>query len=256
MTTKVFLDDNEQHALIDRTLRKIDRNTWGPQPKRWRTQRFSKSRANGLAALNPWAGEKWAACVLRALKTAAASDEISFVTLIHTDWEYPSDGIDVPFVADLKQDMKRKLVGTNLSSFLMFVDVTFVRMSAGHQQICFHLHGLAWGNPKAVGKAIGAWPCGSTGAPGKTTKRIHDVGGLLNYCAKDTRTRTVVKRSGGANWHHKERLWSPQIKTLLNLLGDASKPEMTFAAGRGAKVLKLAKQLARVDGWKGRGKLA
>jgi hypothetical protein len=188
--------------------------------------------------------------VASALETTADANDLSFITLLHPDWEFPSDGQNCPPVEDLVRLMKSQLAATNLKSSLMFVDVTFVRMASRQQRICFHLHGLGWGKRDHVDRALGAWPQSFCGAPGKTTKAIYNLSGVLAYCAKDTRTRSVVKRSGTRNWHHKERIWSPQMRTLLHLLGSTSKPLLTFATGEGTAVLKRARRLAREIGWK------
>ncbi|WP_073057766.1 hypothetical protein [Kaistia soli] len=205
-----------------------------------------------MRALNPWAGGLWRRALMKAFEQERSSLPTIAITLYSEQWSFALEGASRPPVLEdmlvaMESDVSAALEGL---SYLLLVDVAIHRTSRGRQQtLCYHLHGVAWGTKAEIKARLKGWGSGFMGAPGHKLVDIFDLKGWIDYSAKDTRCRYVtnpVRAPLGreTHHHHRERLWGPQLGTLLGVYGDLRKPQLALAGGIGAKILKSARAVA------------
>ena len=114
-----------------------------------------------------------------------------------------------------------------------------------------HAHGLVWGDKEIINSALTDLPRGIGDAPGGTIVECDNREGWLIYVAKDLRCRSIINQNESGKWLRpmSEQLTRDDQLTLIEALGDLTKPELTFATGVGVGILKAARKAAKEQGY-------
>jgi hypothetical protein len=256
---------NETHRLLKKAIAKDAEETLDIG-RHWHIARRMKplgfSQRHRLHAINPWAGETWAGLVEQSLDELDARDGAYFVTVLCEDWDFETDQ-EWHNSDDLTQRLKlaQRTVRNHLRglNFFLQLDVGLHRYARSYgRRVCVHFHGIVWGSRAEVQRAMRRFHPGYSGARGGQAKPVETWPGTMRYITKDTRAAYVsfkrnvwsVGRERPRVFSYREPLTRENRRFLLGLFGSLTKPELCLGSGKGAEVLRRARQLANANGWR------
>jgi len=217
-----------------------------------------RGAAKELAAMNPWSGARWADILDAAVHEHGPVGDMYMITVFDENFDINYRGLSKQgrrtwLVKNLQRYaalVRKRLRGV---PFVLQLDVAFQRHpNYGAKLLSPHWHGIAFGSKSRVAGALAKFPRGFGEAPGGKKKPVYDLGGAIQYCAKDTRCGYVTFRPLWADQtvHRREHLHGPQRLFLLDFFDEWAKPEICIGSGIGAEILRRAKAVAKKRGYR------
>ena len=256
--------ENEQFRSLRAAVKKdaMEELAYGHE---WRIARRMKplgySQRHRLYAMNPWAGKKWAQLIEQSLDANQARDGAYFVTVFREDWDFETDR-EARSSEELMDRVKaaQRLVRNHLRGldFLLQLDVGLHRYARSFgRRVCVHFHGIVWGSRAKICQAMKRFGVGYSGAKGGKAKPVETWPRTVRYISKDTRAAYVSFRRNAFSpdprpprlFGFREPLTRANRRFLLQLFGSLTKPELCLGSGKGAEILRHARQLAKIGGW-------
>lgn len=261
----VIKSDEEQQAALRKAIEFSGKITGGRDPRAHRVaammEAYQEGQVHQLEVLNPCAGDAWKDLILAQQFPKQSPERRLFcVTILSRDWEIdlsiPRSGVELhdevlKLIPTVKQSVRNRLHG--VCDFLMMVEQALHDVD-GRQFLCLHVHGLGWGQENALKACLKALPPGIGNAKGGQCKPCVDRAGWVWYMSKDPRLKSITNRLPDYKGKKKYFKASDALSrkdqfTLIQAIGDLTKPEMAFASGAGTSILRGAKREAIAQGY-------
>jgi len=266
MTDQIKIKNNEKQFIALRNAVKFSGAVTGdgnPSDRRVRsiTHAYQEEEVQQLAVLNPWSGNVWTDIIMDQPFPKQSPDYRLFcITMLSEDWNIDlslqrsgaqlHDDV-LRLTPKVKQSVRNWLNG--ICEFLMMVELALHDVD-GRQYLCLHVHGLGWGQENSLKARLKALPPGMGNAKGGFRKPCADRAGWVRYMAKDARLKSITNRlpdyKGKKRYFKASQVLTKKDQfTFIQAIRDLTKPEMAFASGQAAAILRGAKRDAISQGY-------
>lgn len=258
-------DDEEQLVALQKAVEFSDQVTGDRAPSTGRVKAmmraYQEDEVQQLFVLNPWAGDAWCDMILaQPFPKLNPERRLFCLSILSNEWmidlSVPRSGAQLHsevlrLIPKVKQRVRNRLSG--VSDVLMMVEVG-LQIVDKQQFLCLHVHGLGWGEEKALKARLKSLPPGIVNAKGGHYEPCVDRSHWVWYMTKDPRLRSITNRLPdykGKKRYFKasEFLTKRDQFTFIQAIGDLTKPEMAFASGQAAAILSGAKREAIAQGY-------
>jgi hypothetical protein len=195
--------------------------------------------------MNPYSRHLWRDLIDLALKECDAPDDLLVTTIFDERWHFDDTLWNFDQV-QIKQQVRNALVGESFLFHIEFAVFRNVRGPLGGRLIAPHIQGFMWRKlSKSERKKIRQrFAGGILGADPWWQVAAYDFPGALRYSIKPPHHGySVIERRDGRHGHCRCELSLKQHFWLYEHLKNLRYPDLAFASGEGAEVLRRARAL-------------